>query len=369
MSYDDAVQALRRVDVQPPALSDVESRRQWMQGRQLDSGPVRIALLGAAVSVVAYLFLTVRPLMEFWPQLDRFAGMDRFWFGVSMVSVATLLPAGLLVWAMRLIGRVGVGPQMLTRAVLWSNLVVGTLIAGNFVSSVDRIAGMVIAVACATAIVAVGSRGLDDVAPGDLFAPVRFRGPLLLALVMAFADAQTLMFSAVMQLRIGTAGWNLIGMIEFAAPITVAAGVMVLTVWGLYRLRTWALLLNLAANIAIAYFALDGTLHIATPVAAGLALTAAVQMFLPVPILATALGEKRAGQPLLRGYAPRLVPIGVVAIAALAVALAFTVERPRGWVMGSRAFVRGLHRSPKQAKQPRTERPERAAEGSGRGSE
>ena len=134
---------------------------------------------------------------------------------------------------------------------------------------------------------------------------MRFRGQLLLALIMAFADAQTLVFSAVMQLRVGMQGWTLAGTVAYAGPATLAAAVMVLTVWGLYHLRTWALILNLLANFAIAYLALSGTLNVAGPVAMALAATAAIQAFLPVPILAMALGERRAGQPILRGTCPQ----------------------------------------------------------------
>ncbi|MEM6990874.1 MAG: pentapeptide repeat-containing protein [Myxococcota bacterium] len=333
---------LRGVETAPPKLADIEARRRWSDERRLPVGRVRIATIATVVAIVGYLGLTVRPLLDTLPHLAGMQGSVLFLAALWQLSAATLVPTALLVWALRLVRRPGVGPQMLTRAVLWSNLVVGTLIAGNFLAGPDRAIGVMIAWACAAAILALGSRGLDDVAPGDLFAPVRFRGTLLLALIMAFADAQTLLFSAVMQLRIGVTGWNLLGTLKFAGPITAAALVMIVTVWGLYRLRTWALLLNLAANIAIATLAVDGTLHVAGPVAAALAMTAGVQMFLPVPILAVALGDKKAGKPLLRSHASRLLPTSVVAIAVFA-ATQFAFSEPSGWLTGpARAFARGL---------------------------
>jgi len=288
------------------------------------------------VAIAGFAFLTLRPVFDFSRFTEPTSAMWR-------ASLATLLPMALLVWSLRLMRRSDIGAQMLIRAILWSNVVVGALVAANFMLEVERVVGAGIAVACAASLLALGARGLDEPAPGDVFAPERFRGKLLLALVMASADALTLLFSGAMQLRVGMEGWNLLDTIDYAGPTMVAAGVMALAVWGLYRLRTWALFLNLAANIAIAFFALEGSLNLSGSVAIALTATAGVQMFLPVPILALAAGDKKAGQPLLRGHAPKLLPVSVVLIAGLAVSLAATVTRPEGWLTGpGRAFFRGL---------------------------
>ncbi|MBL4686241.1 MAG: pentapeptide repeat-containing protein [Nannocystaceae bacterium] len=245
--------------------------------------------------------------------------------------------------ATTLLRRPGVGPQMLARAVLWSNLVVGGLVACSFMTAVDRGIGALIAIACAVAIVRIGSQGLDNAAPGDTFQPIRFRGHLLLALVMAFADAQTLMFSAVMQLRVEVAGWNLIGTILYAGPTTIAAVTMAVIVWGLYRLRTWALIGNLVANITIAVLAADGTLGLSVPVAGALVMTAGVQMFIPVPIFAAALGDRKAGRPLVRPHATKLLHLSVIALAVLASFAAIVPIGRSGWLSGpGQAFRRGL---------------------------
>lgn len=339
MSYDRALERLRQRPVDPPRFTEVEQRRRWKADRALPLRRVRIAMVATAVAMAGYLGLTIRPLLMLESAGVVNTGMGQIW----RVSIATLVPAVLLGWALALLRRQGVGPQMLARAIWWSNLVVGTLIAGNFMTQVDRLTGAGIAVACAVALLSLGSRGLDHPGPDDPFQPVRFRGQLLLALVMAFADAQTLVFSAVMQLRVGMQGWNLADTISYAGPATLAAAVMVITVWGVYRLRTWALLLNLLANFAIAYLAMGGVLHVAGPVALALAATAAVQAFLPVPILAMALGEKRAGQPLLRGHAPRLLPVSVVLIALLALGMGIVPMKGSGWLTGpGRSFRRGI---------------------------
>ena len=336
MSLDDALEQMRKVEVEPPAFTEIEQRRRWKASRALPRRRTQIAVLASAVAVLGYIVLSVRPFLDFVPRSD---GLLAEWW---RVSVATLVPAFLIAWAIRLVRREGVGPQMLCRAIWWSNLVVGTLIAGNFLKPVDRFVGIGIALSCAGALLAVGARGLDPDKDGP-FQPSRFRGHLLLALVMAFADAQTLLFSAVMQLRLGMDGWTLLGTIEYAGPAAGAAAVMALAVWGLYRLRTWALFLNLLANFAIAFFALEGHLNVALPVAATLAATAACQAFIPVPILAVALGERRAGRPVLRNHANKLLTISVLTIATTALVVGVAETNPSGWLTGpGRAFRRGL---------------------------
>lgn len=336
MSYDEALEQMREQSVEPPRFTDVEKRRRWSADRQLPRPRALAAVTSTVVAIAGFAFLTLRPVFETSEVIESAAAMWR-------ASLATLLPMGLLVWSLQLIRKDDIGSQMLMRAVLWSSVVVGALVAANFMLEVERVVGAGIAVACASALLALGSRGLDEPAPGDVFAPDRFRGKLLLALVMASADALTLLFSGAMQLRVGMEGWNLVDTIDYAGPTMIATAVMALAVWGLYRLRTWALFLNLAANIAIAFYALEGSLNLSGSVAIALTATAGVQMFLPVPILALAAGDKKAGKPLLRGHASKLLPVSVVLIAGLAVFLAAVVEQPGGWLTGpGRAFLRGL---------------------------
>lgn len=342
MSYEDAIAKLRQQSVDAPTFTDVEVRRRWVADNAVLGLRRGKVLACASAALVGYLVLSVRPVISSMldPRFVSHFGEVAAWF---RLGVATLLPAALIAWSMTLLRKPRVGPQMLMRAVWWSNIVVGTLIALTFSESVDRFVGAGIACACAAAILFVGQRGLEEPAHDDPFRPARFRGHLLLALVMAFADAQTLLFSGVMQARVGLEGWSLLAAARTALPTMLAAAVMCLAVWGLYRLRTWALFLNIVANFVIAFLALDGRLGVALPVAAALAMTATVQLFLPVPILALALGEKRAGRPLLASQAHRLLPVSVVVLASLAALGSVGPGFARGWLTGpGRAFQRGL---------------------------
>ena len=336
MRLEHALQQLRDVKVEPPSFADVEQRRRWKAERALPKGRLGVALVATLAAIAGFLVLSIRPLAD---HAYSNAGHVDDWFRISM---GTIVPACLLAWGFRCARRPGVGPQMLARAIWWSNLLVGMLIAGNFLARVDQFVGAGIAIACAVPLLVLGQRGLDA-APSDPFQPMRFRGHLLLSLVMAFADAQTLLFSAVMQLRVGMMGWNLLGTIFYAGPAMLAALVMALAVWGLYRLRTWALLLNLVGNFVIAYLAMEGTLNVAPPIAIALFGTAACQALLPVPILAIAIGDRKAGRPWLLGHAPKLLPVSVVLIAGAAIVQAVFVTNPDGWLTGpGQAFRRGM---------------------------
>ncbi|MEM6294102.1 MAG: pentapeptide repeat-containing protein [Myxococcota bacterium] len=327
---------MRSRTVEPAPLATLREKQETARRLSLPAGRRRLASMATLTAALGFVVLTVRPVIVEM-QMVVHAG------AVFRMSVATLLPAAVLAWALRLLSQRRLGAQILCRAVWWSNLIVGLLIALNFPGVVERATGAVIAVACAVALRSVGERGLDAHDPDHPFAPVRFRGQLLLALIMAFADAQTLAFSALMQLRIGMMGWTLQGTVAYAGPTILAATVMGIAVWGVYRLRTWALFLNLVANIAIAYFALEGTLGLASSVSVTLATTAAIQCFLPVPILATALGDENAGRSHLGRGRGWLMQGAVIMLAAASVLVVPMPNEGDGWMTGpGRAFHRGM---------------------------
>lgn len=330
MSFEDEIQAMRERQVEPAPFEQLLQKQ-----AELPQEPRRLLSVASVATLIAslgFLVLFVRPAM----------GAGALYVeGTLKLQVAALLPLFVLGWAFRRMSEPSLGAQLLCRAVWWSSLVVGLLISLNYGETPDKVLGAVIAVACAAALRSVGERGLDVQDPDSPFAPVRFRGHLLLALVMAAADALTLAFSGLLQLRLGMRGWNLLSTLDHAGPTIVAATVMGIAVWGVFRLRTWALLLNLVANIAIAYLALEGTLGLSPSVSVSLATTAAVQCFIPVPILAAALGDRNAGQPLLHALRHRLMSFTVFVLSGASL-LAIALPGGDGWVDGpGRAFIRG----------------------------
>lgn len=332
MSYEDEIKAMQGHQVEPAPFETLAGRTATEP--RVPRARVSIASVATVGAGLAFGALFLRPLV----------GVDVLGGERIQLQVAALLPLFVLVWALRRLSRPQLGAQLLCRAVWWSSLVVGLLVSLNYGETPDKVLGAIIAVASAVALLSVGERGLDVQDPDSPFAPVRFRGHLLLALVMAAADALTLAFSGLLQLRVGMRGWNLLGTIDYAGPTIAAAIVMGIAVWGVYRLRTWALLLNLVANIAIAYLALEGTLRLSPSVSVSLATTAAVQCFIPVPILAAALGDRNSGQPLLQSVRHRLMTYTIVVLAFSSV-LAIVMSGGDGWVDGpGRAFIRGTRK-------------------------
>jgi hypothetical protein len=200
---------------------------------------------------------------------------------VRSPPLALTIPAGLLLGAAALVWRRQLGSQLMVRAVLWSNLLLGALLslAGG---SNERIQGGVIALATGTALLVLGRVGLDR--PSPAFSPAAFRGALVLALVMALADTQSLALFGVLRLERSHH--------DEAAPLLACAGLMVAALVGLYRLRLWGLVLNVVANVAIAALALADALEVPRLLAWALATTAVIQLALPVPLVAAMVRGK-----------------------------------------------------------------------------
>ena len=214
---------------------------------------------------------------------------------LSGVAFAVLLPVFMLAWAARLVTRPSFRAQLLVRSITVSNLVVALLLALSVGGMISVGAQALVALSCYRALRLLGMRGLDGSVNDETFTPVAFRGFLILALIMAFADAQTLMFSALTQASYAFTGARGAELLPFAGPTLLAALIMGLNVWGLLRLKTWAMLLNIVANLVIARLALTQVLSVNMFVAASLAVTAGIQLMLPVPILAAWIGDREAG--------------------------------------------------------------------------
>jgi hypothetical protein len=141
------------------------------------------------------------------------------------------------------------GSQILVRAILWSNLLLAAMVAW-IASGHDQRVAAVLGSATGVALLALGRQGLDRA--GGAFVPVAFRGTLLALLVMALADAQSLLF------------WGSV-LVSDDSPVQltgvfalVCAGAFTVGVAGLYRLRTWGLLVNGAAALALIALVLLG---------------------------------------------------------------------------------------------------------------
>lgn len=194
-----------------------------------------------------------------------------------------LLPAGLLFVCALLAGHRALSSQLLVRAVIWCNLLLGFLMSLDG-SMRERPVGCAVAVATGVALLALGRRGLEH--RSERFSPAAYRGSLVLAMVMALADTQSLTLFGMIRASRGDGS---------AILLLACAGLMIVALVGLYRLQVWGLALNIAANVLIAGLALTGSLDVPEVVMGALCLTALVQLALPLPLLVA----------MVRGKAPQ----------------------------------------------------------------
>jgi hypothetical protein len=261
-----------------------------------------------------------------WMSLPPLAALESeiHWHEVLREYLSVLPPALLLLWAARLSHDRRLRSAILTRAIAASTLVLALLTSRIGLASWS-VVSVLLAVGSGRSLQLLGERDFDGSEdPNSSFEPVKFRGILILALVIACADASMLLYTATVTCT--TAAWaHFAGDYEawsFVLPTlgmtTAAAALMVVNVWGLLRLRTWALISNMFANVGIAAVALAGMLTTGPYLSAPLVTTAGIQLLLPLPILAAALGLGGArryewvGAVLLRVVVPMLVLATIV---------------------------------------------------------
>lgn len=341
MSYEQALSAARTAPLTVPSfatIADAAARARTVRLREDGECRTRAARwfwVSAALWLLLPLDALVLPLLGItgatWPTV---------WGTALDVMLMALPPALISIWGARLTrDDRRFRSAMLARAIATSNLIVALLYAASVGGMFGAVFTSLLALGSARSLALLGDRGLDGSEdPGGEFKPIRFRKLLIVALIMAFADVLTLAFSSsvvgVMTLGFALAGRGL--GISMPLALTVAAALlMAINVWGLLRLRVWALFGTLLSNLGIAVLALQGMLAINIYVSTMLAVTAAVQLLLLVPILAAALGDDQAGQAdpaheRLGKLVRLIVPVLVIATIIMAL-INFGPALPRAW--------------------------------------
>lgn len=281
MTYEHILDVARRHAPTPPPFHRVWETR----ASRLVDGPPRAAsgvarriVLGTAAA------LTLSSIggyaLEAWSSAPGGVAVT----AIGVMLLMTLGMAGPLVVALLTRRRRSVVSQVLVRAAGWSMMeffVVLTFLSGPGVAEMSAPMCLGIAVFFAVALLLLRDTGLD--ALDSEFQPRAYRGRLLGTLVLAFADAQTLVMITALQLSLNfpTAMIVLPG---------VAALVMIAATWGLARLRVWGLVLNVGANLVVAALAVAGYMTTAVPFVVALAATAVVQVLLVLPLVRVVLG-------------------------------------------------------------------------------
>jgi hypothetical protein len=217
----------------------------------------------------------------------------------AMALIAAPALAAVAIWLRHL------SMQLLARAYWWVQLLFGCLLAVTNVHD-RRIGALAIGSACA--LLSAGRLGLDQ-DRGGRFRPVAFRGTLMLALVLAMADAGSFSW-------LGTAqafGGGKVRLILFAPP-------MIAAVIGLLRLRTWGLLVSVVCNVLVAVLAGAHLLDLPDDLCRLFIAMAIVQLLVPLPMWVTII--RRRPPPPDRWQHARVIASSAV-IVALAIASAY----------------------------------------------
>ncbi len=243
--------------------------------------------------------------------------------GVALVvesdaEPVVFLPASLLCGAAVLIHLRPLGAQLLARAIWWANLVLGEFLALTSSSS-ERTAGSWMVLGCGAAIIAVDRRGLVAATKRQGYNPVGFRGTLILAMILALADTQSLLLFVLVSLKNGGSG------IE-PELLTGCAVAMIVAFVGLYRLAWWGIVGNIIANVAVAGLALSGALLLPNGIVAMLVTTAVLQLLVPIPMIVTLIGRRPFPLRLAPSHQATLTTVLVALLMALAVLAAWFYE-------------------------------------------
>lgn len=238
---------------------------------------------GATTAAIAPLVFT--PALEHIP-------------AIAIIYSVAVLASAPMAWSKKL------SLQMLSRSVWWGTGLYSVWILGlaaYFGDAPNELLltfGAVLGGSIA-ALISAGKTGLAQ--SSSLFAPRAARTTLMLSIILALADTQALGFYGLL------AGQE--GALSEAAVFFASAGAMIFSLFGLYRLKVWGLAATIIANIAIAGLALGGGLSLPIELAAALAITAGVQLLLPIPLIRQMLGRGKANtESVAADYASHSAP-------------------------------------------------------------
>lgn len=253
-------------------------------------------------------------LRQLTASLLSVAAFVAFGWGVGHEWHFLVVPLSLLLLSAGLVHRAALGPQLLSRAVWWANLALGTMLALDG-SSREKTTGMLLALTTGAALLVSGRKALGEASSAAGYVPAALKSTLMLLMIFALADAQTfLLFGSV-----GIIDGSATKFPHVVTLVTIGLGYVVGFV-GLYRLRIWGALLDagLSVLVLVLLFAIDliGRDSIRT----FMAILAVVHVLVAAPVGLSALGRVR-----LPTMAPRLRGVLATVVIALLMATSFLV--------------------------------------------
>ncbi len=280
LDYEETLAATRRwaAETTLPELH-MEKLAAELDAAQSRARRIQLTALLLALAVVTTWLTSIfgHPVVE--PICAWVGAADVVRYGV--VHVLGFVLAALLVTRDRTLHRV------LVRALWWSTLLASTVGMWTQSGTLPLLMPVIaLASACALLVLDVFDRGrpTDDIASDD-FPLAAHRRSITLMMILAIADAETLLTAGLNHDEPGTLAYALL---DYSCAIA-----MVAAIYGLYRVRTWGLLATVGLNLVIATLGFSGLLLYDLGFAYLLGVTAALQLALCAPLLRTL----RSGEP------------------------------------------------------------------------
>jgi hypothetical protein len=228
------------------------------------------------------------------------------------VAIVLALPLAAVVFSSLLLRSTSAGGQMLLRALLWSTALLGGLV--NVVEpGVVPVTAAVAGVVAGGALLILRQHGLEPERYTGSFAPVAHRGVLTLMMILAVADAQTLVAWT------NGSYWH-----HPAAGLCGLA--MVVGIVGLSRLELWGLLLSALMSLGIAIAAWLGWLGLPLGVVAMISGTAGAQVLLAAVVLHSVRRGTPTERPVLARWGSTFVWIVIAAVMIASIVGPFVIS-------------------------------------------
>ncbi|MDO9020678.1 MAG: hypothetical protein Q8S73_03315 [Deltaproteobacteria bacterium] len=203
------------------------------------------------------------------------AALFRLKLGADPKPVAWLPVVGPAVAAL-LVQFPSLGAQLLARGLWWSNVVLGVILVWAGTRN-ESLLGLPLVLGCGAALALVDRRALAAAAEQADFRPVAYAGTIQLLMVLALADAPTLLLFTQVESRRGL------------TPGSVALGVAALGLLvgfvGLYRVSLWGVLVTAGTSLALGVALASGAVHIDHDLDRPLTAICAVQVLVAAPML------------------------------------------------------------------------------------
>jgi hypothetical protein len=253
--------------------------------------PLWRKLLASAAGVLGAIFLTVK-------------------VGKPSEALILAIPVGGPAIAALIVHRPTLGPQLLARAIWWSNLGLGAFLCVVGGMS-ERSYGIMMVLGCGAALLVIGRKGLAEAIERAAFVPAAFRGSLLLLMVLALADAQSFAFFTIIEHDRSN---------DSATALALGAIAFTVGFIGLYRLAVWGALVSVATAFTLFVGTYRGIIRPSRELDALVLLITGVQMLAAAPMLLAMVRGKPLPAPPQRVRAI-LAPAAIIAVMVVSVSV------------------------------------------------